>query len=337
MFKKKIRHIILLLCIFLFASCHLKTGSRADNAQDVRISVIRYDKLQNEYVEFNSFMALKKMNTEHLLETKYLIEDVLRLGPIDDPHISQKLKVFFSDSTLRALSKDALAKYKNMGAIEEELTHGFKKLKKEIPAVKIPRVYSQLSALNESVIVGDSLLSFSIDKYMGRDYPLYKRYFYDYQLNSMAPERVVPDCFVFYLLSEFPFPENNEYTLLDCMMHRGKIHYVVKELLNCDSSGKELGYSQEEEKWCLKNRRSMWEYMLQNGHVNSTDPMIIRKYIASAPFTAYFGADSPSMTGIWMGIQIIESYMKNNKEVSIEQLMGNTDYKQMLTDAKFKP
>lgn len=79
-------------------------------------------------------------------------------------------------------------------------------MKKEVPALFVPHFYAQIAALNQSVVVGDSILGFSIDKYMGADYPLYKRFYYDYQCRSMEPDRIVPDCFTFYLLSQYPLP-----------------------------------------------------------------------------------------------------------------------------------
>lgn len=44
-------------------------------------------------------------------------------------------------------------------------------MKKEVPALFVPHFYAQIAALNQSVVVGDSILGFSIDKYMGADYP----------------------------------------------------------------------------------------------------------------------------------------------------------------------
>lgn len=330
-------HNILILCSVVVVSCHWGKGSNDEGVQDTDVTVSRYDQLLNEYVEYNSFLALQKMNTHYLSETKYLIEDILELGPVDDAHTSTKLKAFYSDSTLRVLSRDALAKFKDMSGLEKDLTRGFRNLKKEIPSVKIPRVYSQLSALNESVVVGDSVLGFSIDKYMGKDYPLYKQFYYDYQCSSMVPDRIVPDCFMFYLLSQYPLSEKDTHSLLECMMHKGKIHYLIKEILDYDSYAQEMGYSGEEDEWCTQNRKQIWEYITRNGHLNTNDPMVIRKYMASAPYTAYFGDGSPPMLGVWMGTQIIDSYLKNNKDVSIEELMKDTDYRRMWTNAKFKP
>ncbi|MEG1545966.1 MAG: gliding motility lipoprotein GldB, partial [Bacteroides sp.] len=71
--------------------------------------------------------------------------------------------------------------------------------------------------------------------------------------------------------------------------------------------------------------------------LNATDPMILRKYTKPAPCTAFFGETSPSMVGSWMGIQIVDSYMKHHREVSIKVLLDQTDSQLILANAKFKP
>lgn len=86
----------------------------------------------------------------------------------------------------------------------------------------IPMIYTQISAFNESIVLSDSVLGISLDKYMGEDYPLYKRFYYNYQRRTMRPDRIVPDCLVFYLMSQYPFPMDYSRTLLDVMMHYGK-------------------------------------------------------------------------------------------------------------------
>lgn len=322
--------------VILFTSCHLEAGKKKEECQEIEISVVRFDKMLNDYVEFNSFSSLQKMNTEYPVETKILIEDIIGLGNVNDDRINGKLKVFFSDPTLRILMKDALIKFEDMDEIEKEFNNGFENLRREVPTIKTPSVYSQFSALNESVVVTDSLLGFSVDKYLGEDYPLYKRFYYDYQCKSMRPERIVPDCITFYLMSEYPFPIDGKRSLLNMMMHWGKIHYVVAQILDYKSMEEEMGYTIQEAAWCKENKKAIWQYMLQNKHLFATDPMVIRKYSKPAPYTAFFGEDSPAMIGIWMGTQLIESFMKNNKDVTIKELLERTDYQTMLADAKFK-
>lgn len=236
--------ILLILLSLLFASCRVgKAEPVADPMEEEGISVVRYDKLLDEYVRFNSFSALQKMNLEYALPTKLLIEDVLAIGQVSDDHIFQRLKTFYSDTTLVRLIEDVEAKYPELESVEKNLTKGFGKLQKEIPDIMIPMIYTQISAFNESIVLSDSVLGISLDKYMGEDYPLYKRFYYNYQRRTMRPDRIVPDCLVFYLMSQYPFPMDYSRTLLDVMMHYGKINYVVQHLLDYSSSEEALGYS----------------------------------------------------------------------------------------------
>ena len=57
------------------------------------------------------------MNTESMQETKILIEDVLSIGRVNDDNIHQKLKEFYSDTTLLQLMADVEAKYEDIGKI----------------------------------------------------------------------------------------------------------------------------------------------------------------------------------------------------------------------------
>ena len=325
----------LLLC---FATCHWEDAKKNGvDERQAKISVVRFDQMLNEYVESNSFSSLSRMRTECPQETRILLEDIIGLGEVDDERIYEKMKVFFSDTVILSLMRDASVKFKDMHELERQFTEGFHRLKEEVPSVVVPCVYSQFSALNESVVVADSLLGFSIDKYLGADYPLYKRYYYEYQRRSMTPERILPDCFAFYLMSLYPFPKDGERSLLDVILHLGKIHYAVSVVLGHKSAADELGYTAEEAAWCQKNEKRVWAFMLDHKHLSATDPMIIRKYCKASPYTAFFGEGSPSMTGVWTGMQIVASYMDNHEEVSLGELLGDIDYRRMLAESEYRP
>lgn len=216
------KFIFILLSIVVLVSCH--TGEQdGDVLLNKNIKVFRYDRLQFEATAMNSFSALQKMSLDCPRATKILIEDVLMLGTVDEPAINERLCEYYSDTILLRLMQDATEKFKDMTSLEKGFTEGFHRLREEIPSFPIPAVYSQISALNQSVVVGDSLLGFSIDKYMGEDYPLYRRYYYDYQRRSMNPDRILPDCFTFYLLSLYPFEwRPGHRSLYDVIMHQEK-------------------------------------------------------------------------------------------------------------------
>ena len=321
----------ILLMVFMCSACHFGLQENGASSADMEIKVFRYDRLQYEATVMNSVSALQKMNLDFPRATKLLIEDVLAIGKVNDPEINERLCAYYSDTVLVRLMEDASAKFEDMSPIEKGLTKGFKMLKKEIPDIPIPKVYSQISALNQSVVVEDSLLGFSIDKYMGADYPLYRRYYYDSQLRSMTPGRILPDCFTYYLFSLYPFRWDMEFrTLFDIIVYRGKINWVVRKILDMDSNEKLMDYTDEEGKWCRENKEKLWDWMKNRGHLTSTDPMIIRAYTHPDPNMVFRGEKIPPLIGIWLGTELIDEYVKKHPDITMIELLERQDFRELL-------
>ena len=300
------------------------------------VKVRRFDQLTDEYVHTNSFSTLQKLNSDYPQEMRFLIEEVLSIGVVNDEQVHQRLREYYADTLLTRISHDALQKFADMSRIERDFTRSFRRMKKELPQMAVPQVYAQISALNQSVVVGDSILGFSIDKYMGADYPPYDLFYYPYQRRSMSPERIVPDCLRFYLLSEYPFPWEWHRTLLDHLIHQGKIHWVTARLMGCKTLEEEMGYTAEEGRWCAAHRDSIWAHLVRSGQLHATDPMLMRAYLLPAECTYPLGKDAPAEAGIWLGMHLVDDYMKKHKEVSIADLLRETNYRAMVKDLQLE-
>ena len=330
-------HIFMVLIACLaFGTCQWRVSPDGRNVKGEGVKVHRFDRLMDEYVESNSFSTLQKLNTEYPQEMRFLIEDVLSIGSVHEEDIHQRLRNYYVDTLLQQLRHDALLKFEDMDGIEQQFNRAFRQMKRELPQMTVPQVYSQISALGQSVVVGDSILGFSIDKYMGADYPLYEHFYYDYQRRSMSPERIVPECLRFYLLSEYPFPWEWHRTLLDHILHQGKIHWVVAKLMDSPTLEDEMGYTSQEGVWCASRQDSIWNYLVQSGQLHATDPMLVRIYLQPAECTYPLGSHSPAEVGVWLGMQIIDDYMTANREKTIADLLRETDYRAVLRSLKLK-
>lgn len=195
---------ILILCV-LCSSCEFKLKSNDDDDDPSNMKVERYDRLESRYVITGDFSALQQMNTEYPIETRTLVEKILRIGDVSDHDISERFLRFYQDSTLQSLVSDVELEYANMDDISDGLRNTFTKLKKWIPDLPLPHVYTQIGALDQSIVVGDRTIGISLDKYMGAKYPIYEKFGYsNEQLESMNRSYIVPDCTLFYLLSLYP-------------------------------------------------------------------------------------------------------------------------------------
>ncbi|WP_317125330.1 gliding motility protein GldB [Prevotella sp. OH937_COT-195] len=166
------------------------------------------------------------MNTEFPIETRTLIEDILHIGEVDDPNISKTFLKYYQDSTLQVLMTDVEVEYANIDDINKSLDEAFNKLKTYIPNIPIPEFYAQVGDLEHSIIIGDGIIGISLDKYMGSNYPIYRKYYNHCQRESMNRENITPDCVCFYLLSLYPMKNIENRSQVERDLHFGKIMWV---------------------------------------------------------------------------------------------------------------
>ena len=119
------------------------------------------------------------------------------------------------------------------------------------------------------------------------------------------------------------------------MMHSGKINYVVQHLLGYEDIGQVMGCSEQENDWCKKNEKDIWEYICANDHLHARDPMVIRYYMKPAPTVDMLGGQAPALIGSWVGARIIASYMKKHKDLKIKDLLELTDYQSMFEESGY--
>ena len=119
-----------------------------------------------------------------------------------------------------------------MDDITTGLQKAFSNLKDWLPNMPLPRVYAQIGALDQSIVIGDRSIGISLDKYMGAKYPLYKQFGYtNEQLETMGRNYIVPDCVSFYLLSQFPMNNYDSRTQLEKDLHMGKVMWTVNKVI----------------------------------------------------------------------------------------------------------
>lgn len=217
----------------LFA-CDLKLWPQADSGVDVEVSVERYDRLQSRYLLNGDFSALQKMNTSYPIETRTLIENVLQLGAVNDPMINKRFLAFYQDTTLQQIIRDVESQYEDVSDINSQLTFSLNHLHQLLPNIQIPVIYTQIGALSQSIVIGDNTIGISLDKYLGKDYPIYERYYPKHQRESMTRQNIVPDCLLFYILSNYPLQNFETRSQKERDTHIGRVMYVANKAMGQD-------------------------------------------------------------------------------------------------------
>lgn len=223
---------LLFLAMLACVGCQWKLKTADEESQAPMIEIERYDRLEYRYLTTGDFSALQEMNTEYPIETRTLIEDVLKLGTATDSEINTKLLKFYQDTTLQMLIADTETTFADMEEENRELNMAFTKLKRWFPDMPIPRVYGQLAdGIDESIVIGNQSIAISLDKYLGENYPLYVKHYPLQQRKLMTRKMMLPDALCFYLISIFPLKNFETLAQEERDLHIGKIQWVVNQSL----------------------------------------------------------------------------------------------------------
>ena len=189
----------------------------------------------------------------------------------------------------------------SLGRMKFNYTHLF-------PDNVFPSVYAVVSPFNQSVFTADTLLFLGLNHYLGASYAPYG-YFPDFIRQRKVPARILPDIAEALMRRDYPYQPQSEYpTVLSRMLYEGALTEVVMQLAGM-SEQEALGYTDEQMAWLEKNERRIWEKLVVEKMLFSTDPQLASSLVSPAPFTSAVNPESPGMAGRFIGHRIVSSYL----------------------------
>jgi len=314
------KYLLIALLIFFF-SCDKKSKvEKAVEEIPLSLTIERFDKVFYE-TPISDFQQMRKKYAA-FFPTQY--PDSVFINKIKNP-------------LYRELYDEVQKKYTNFQPVQTDIEDVFRHIKYYFPTQKLPQkvttVISEMDYQNK-VIYTDSLLIISLDLYLGKEHKFYE--FPDYFRQTFERSQIMPD-----IVSDFStrvIAQPRDKSFLAQMIYFGKEQYLKDLLLPNVEDFDKMGYSKEQQIWCEENENEIWRYFIEDNLLYDSDSKLIQRFIAPAPFSKFYleiDNESPGRTGVWIGWQIVRSFMKNN-EVSLADLMA-MDAKEIFTRSKYKP
>lgn len=293
--------------------------------------------------EFLTDSALRREKVDALYEKypefmRYWTEDILGINAEDTAYLSSVLPAFLQDTVygFKQTNEVCAEQFASIRDLSESLSGAFGRARTFYDG-PIPEVYFFISGFHQGlVLLPDGNIGVGVDLYLGSDYPLYNEVVYDYQKYTMRKECIPVDVVSAWLFRETPYTSDGN-RLIDNMLYRGKVMYVVSLLFPEEKDWEVMGYSKEQWDWCKQHERAIWGWMMDRKDLFKTESLVLSSYLNDGPFTSEVSADSPGRLGTWMGWRIVESYMENNPEVEIVELLKEGDSQKILEMSHYKP
>jgi hypothetical protein len=334
---KKLLFFTFFLAIFLlFTNCRQRNRFAINvNENPVQVTINRFDKSLISLDTTNIVAGIENLHRQYPDFFPFFLSN-MGINPADTLLTAELIKDFLTDTTFMSVNQEVLRQFADVRDIERSLSVAYTYIRHYFPEINLPNVYFFVSGFNLPIMMDDEFIAMGIDKYLGADFPLYLTITYRYMLASMNRENIAPDLVSALLFREFRIAREHN-RLIDNMLHRGKIMFLLSVFMPDVKDEFLIGYTAEEIRWSRRFERQIWTRMIDQKDLFSTDRFLIRQYMHDAPFTGPISPDSPGRLGTWIGWQIVRSYMNRNQQVTLEELMRTTDFQRILEESGYRP
>ncbi len=334
---------IAFITICLLASCNKQERYFPEDLPATQVEIIRFDTalLQIDTTHINA--SIQQLYTSYPTFMPYFSENILGILVEDTAYLAQGIPMFLNDTLygFKQTNERVLQTFADISDIQNQLNNAFARLRYLYPEITLPTIYFFVSGFNASILFFDDYdlstnIAVGTDMYLGSDYEYYNRVVYNYQKQTMRKECIPADVVSAYLFHTFPYTSKQS-RLLENMIYRGKIMYLLSLLFPNESEAEIMGYTAEQMAWCQKYEAKVWEMMIDKRDLFKTETPVLNSYLNDGPFTSEISQESPARLGTWIGMQICKSYMQHNSEVTLQELLTEGDAQKILELSYYKP
>lgn len=328
---------VLLLLVCTFNACHKAGHFETDLTKDrIEVKIKRFDLDMIHTDTLQMKKSVEQLYKKYPAFMSAFCTQVLNANMTDTTQIAERIKKFLNDTTFRSVNTKVDSVFKNIKPMEKQLSDAFTRIHHFFPKAKLPEVYFFVSGFNSQVIFTDSIIGFATDLYLGADFRLYNGVTYDYLRYNMRPDALPVDIVSTTLFRMLPMNTTEE-RLLDYMIFKGKVMYLVSSFMPSETPENIMGYTKDQWKWCEKYEKDIWATIIDRKYLFSTDIQLIRKFVNEAPFTAPVSQDSPGLLGTWVGWRIVQSYVEHHPETTPLELINIRNSEKFLQDSQYHP
>lgn len=296
------------------------------------------NKLEVDVSNINVDLKLARFDVDFYNSTPETLSKTKEIYPMFFPHDIDSVwlnKIQNKDE--QELFAETQRIYPNLSSLEKELEQLFQYIKYYDENFQEPVVISILTNVDyENRVLFDSgLLLISLDCYLGAAHEFYVD-FPEYIRQNNKEEHIVVD--VANAIINKQMNPNNERSFINKMIYEGKKMVLLDAYLPNVSDREKIGYTQEKFDWATSSEEDIWKYFIERELLYDTNSKLNKRFLDTAPFSKfYLGEDnlSPGRIGVWIGWQIVRSYMENN-DVSLSELL-RTEEDIIFKKSKYKP
>jgi len=337
---------------FICALGFLAVLSSCQNSQETEsipdVAGIAVEKVAIRRMEKELLGVTSEGDLKSYLEANPLVSRYIRsFTPATDEQVYKALDRFKQQPYNDTLLADVNKQFSDITYLEQEFEQAFRYLKYYYPEFKQPQVFTMVSGFGtlgfgNDIYISEDFIVIGLDYFIGEKATFYPPEVPNYILKRYTPATIVPNTIIM-LSAKYNAYDFKDKTLLADMIFYGKSYYFAKKILPTIPDTLLLGYTRYELSACHQNIAQIWghfvEYKGENGYglFYETQEFIKSKYVGERPKTMEIGDECPGRVGRWLALQIVRQYAKQKSDITLAQVMQESDAKRIFEESKFKP
>ena len=284
-------------------------------------------------------------NTEHVsvLRQKYgkffclYLERVISAGACDSVSTIKLVQGFTSHPDFQDLKSEIERNYpqERLDSLHIKILESTLRMQTVIPNMRLPQLIWMDSGFNIGAYSSEDYLAVGLDFYLGKDNRITRAVpFPQYQKEDMTRDQLVPNAVknlaYFYLLKADTLKHDND--MLSEMIFHGKAHYLSWLAFEEIHDSTLMAWTADQYKWTQDHQLNVWKEIARQEVLFSKNRTEVQKWFEYGPFTNAENVpqESAPQLGVYMGLQMVKSYMEKHPEISVIQLLKEDNAQKIL-------
>ena len=265
------------------------------------------------------------------------LEDVIKAGPCDSAATFNLVQGFVLNKDFQDLKAEIEKNYpqQRLDSLHEKILESTLRFQTLIPNMKLPQLIWMNSGFNSGAYSSDDYLAVGLDFYLGKNNRLTKSVpFPQYQKDDMTSEQLVPNAIknmaYYHLLKSDTL--KSEKDMLSEMIFHGKAHYITWLAFKNIHDSTLMAWTSKQYTWAQSHQLNIWKEIAQQDVLFSKNRAEVQKWFEYGPFTnaSNVPQESSPQLGVYMGLQMVKSYMEKHPEIPISQLLKEDNAQKIL-------
>mgnify|MGYP001807314711 CR=1 FL=1 len=325
-----------LFLVFLF-SCDNKLKLKKEKYKNEK----EVNKCKEKQFFFRSELSLFQTDDQNL-------DTVIKNLNYDHPYFfNDSLIDFFKDIALddnfNIIFDSVYTHFSEMDHLFNIINGGFCSLKNYFPAPN-PRI---VTMIDDDIIdtfsppfnpiaydYEKNIIFIQIQWFLGKDHVFYanrNQPIPDY-LTESYHQKFIPSL-LFNTMGSYYAVKDHNTELLVTMINEAKPYFFAELMLPHLNDDLIFVTNQNDIDFFNQNVGVVWRYILENQFLFSSESSLKQQFITPAKTTQL---GTPGRFGVWIGWQILRSYYNNN-DVSLQEILKETNYLEILNKSNYKP